>query len=289
LPANWPANRYNVFMDSSLITTKWNGLCGEQDRDSLENIGFRFGQKGTHTSRTIMLDELSELLSSCPKDATREVYAAAIVEHNCLGKRTVSNRKLSRQRLNELYGLDPVIPLFRVMRHLWYAGGNGRALLALLVAIARDPLLRATVPTILRMRPGEELARQQLTDALSQAVGDRLSDRTLDKVVRNVASSWTKSGHLKGGGRKVRRHVLASPTAMTFALFLGYVTGVRGEALFRTLWAKVLDASASQLINLTNEAKRLGLLDVSQAGGIIEISFSRLLAPQKRQLIHGTD
>jgi hypothetical protein len=41
------------------------------------------------------------------------------------------------------------------------------------------------------------LARQQMNNALKKAVGDRLSDSTIDKVLRNVASSWTQSGHLK--------------------------------------------------------------------------------------------
>ena len=48
-------------------------------------------------------------------------------------------------------------------------------------------------PELARVLQGE-LARQQITDALSRAVGDRLSDSTLDKVVRNAASSWTQAG-----------------------------------------------------------------------------------------------
>ena len=36
----------------------------------------------------------------------------AIIDQNCLGKQTVSTRKLTCQRLSELYGLDPSIPLF---------------------------------------------------------------------------------------------------------------------------------------------------------------------------------
>jgi len=45
----------------------------KQDADSLpyspwEEMGFRFGDKGTHTSRTIMLEELSLLLHECAED-----------------------------------------------------------------------------------------------------------------------------------------------------------------------------------------------------------------------------
>lgn len=236
-----------------------------------------------------MFAELSLLLRACPEDAQRAEYLRAIHDDNCLGKRTVATRRLSSQRLSELYGLDPGVPLFRLLRVCWYADDDGRPLLAILAAMARDPLLRATVPPILRMRPGEELARQQLADALSDEVGSRLSDKTLDKVVRNTASSWTQSGHLRGRGRKVRQTVQPTPISTAFALLLGYILGARGPALFTSVWARVLDAPTHELTQLALAAKRLGLLDISQAGGMLDVSFARMLTDDERQLIHGAD
>jgi hypothetical protein len=93
----------------------------EADEVRLRDAGFRWGEKGTHTSRTIMLKELRAVLANCRSDATRDDYVAAIHEDNCLGKRTAATRKLSSQRLSELYALDPKVPLFRVMRRCWYA------------------------------------------------------------------------------------------------------------------------------------------------------------------------
>ena len=75
-----------------------------------ETIGFRFGAKGTHTSRTMMLEELSRVLEATNQDARRADYAAAIIDGNCLSKPTASTRRLSNQRLGELYGLDPDDP-----------------------------------------------------------------------------------------------------------------------------------------------------------------------------------
>jgi len=253
------------------------------DELPLRDAGFRWGQKGTHTSRTIMLDELRAVLASCRPDARRDEYLAAIQEDNCLGKRTAATRKLSSQRLSELYALEPEVPLFRVMRRCWYADCDGQALLALLLALARDPLLRASAPPVLRMRPGEELARQQMTEALNRAVGSRLSESTLDKVVRNAASSWTQSGHLKGRGRKVRQSVTPTAATTAYALLLGHLTGKRGAALFETLWAQVLDAPAGELMHLAMDARRLGFLDMSQSGGVIDVAFSRLLAADERR------
>ena len=259
------------------------GPHGKADEVRLRDAGFRWGDKGTHTSRTIMLDELRAVLENCRPDATRDDYLTAIHEDNCLGKRTAATRKLSSQRLSELHALDPRVPLFRVMRRCWYADRDGQPILALLLALARDPLLRASAPPVLRMRPGEELARQQMTEALTRAVGSRLSESTLDKVVRNAASSWTQSGHLKGRGRKVRQTVTPTATTTSFALLLGYLAGKRGEALFESLWAQVLDAPAGELMHLAIDARRLGFLDMSQSGGVIEVAFSRLLAPDERR------
>ena len=256
---------------------------GKADEAHLCDVGFRWGDKGTHTSRTIMLDELRAVLASCRFDATRDDYLTAIHEGNCLGKRTVATRKLSSQRLSELYALDPEVPLFRVMRRCWYAGRDDQPILALLLALARDPLLRASAPPVLRMRPGEELARQQVTDALNRVVGSRLSESTLDKVVRNAASSWTQSGHLKGRGRKVRQTVTPTAATTAFAFLLGHLLGKRGTALFESLWAQVLDAPAGELMHIAMDARRLGFLDMSQSGGVIHVAFSRLLATDERR------
>jgi hypothetical protein len=251
--------------------------------------GFRIGDKGTHTSRTIMFKELDLLFEDQEQGAPREAYISAIIHQNCLGKQTVSTRKLTCQRLSELYGLDPSIPLFRILRYLWQVDESGHPLLALLTALTRDPLLRVTSPTILQMHTGEELMRQKMKEALRQGVRNRLNNGTLDTVVRNTSSSWTQSGHLTGRVRKYRQKVNPTPIVTAYALVLGYILGARGNGLFNTLWAKVLDTPHEELVSLATDAKRLGFLDLSQAGGVVEVSFSRLFTEDERHLIHGTN
>ena len=251
--------------------------------------GFRIGDIGTHTSRTIMLKELEQLFADQNTQASRADYVSAIIDQNCLSKKTVSTRKLSCQRLRELYGLNPSILLFRVLRSLWQVDEKGHTLLALLTGLARDPLLRVTAPPVLQMHSGEELVRQKLTDALRQSVDNRLNDSTLDSVVRNTSSSWTQSGHLTGRVRKYRQKVNPTPIVTTYALLLGYILGARGNGLFSTFWAKVLDTPTEELISLATDAKRLGFLDLSQAGGVVEVSFTRMLTEDERLLIHGTN
>ena len=259
------------------------------DSQSWIKVGFRFGNKSTHTSRTIMFKELELLLEDQEPNALREAYVSAIINQNCLGKRTVSTRKITCQRLSEVYGLDPSIPLFRILRYLWQVDENGRPLLAFLTALARDPLLRVTSTTILQMQAGEELIRQKLTDTLRRNVENRLNNGTLNTTVRNISSSWTQSGHLKGRVRKIRQKIAPTPIVTTYALLLGYILGARGNGLFSTFWTKVLDTPSEELISLATDAKRLGFLDLSQAGGVVEVSFTRLLTENERQLIHGTN
>jgi hypothetical protein len=241
-----------------------------------ETIGFRFGPKGTHTSRTMMLDELSRVLAAVGQNARRTDYAAAIVDDNCLSKPTASTRRLSNQRLGELYGLDPTIPLFRVLRRLWGLGTDGRPLVALLAAIARDPLLAATCSAIVLMPACAELHRDALKGALQAAVGDRLSDSTLEKVCRNAASTWAQSGHLEGRTFKKRRIVQPSTTAVTFAIYLAHAAGFRGAEIFSSGWLRVLDCDPSQARELALDAKRFGLLDLRMAGDVVELNLSRL-------------
>jgi hypothetical protein len=177
------------------------------------DVGFRFGAKGTHTSRTMMFEELRQALLATAPEARRGDYAEAIIEGNCLSKPTSSTRRLSNQRLGELYGLDPTIPLFRVLRRLWDIDSGGRPLLALLAAIARDPLLAATCPAIVFLPANADFQRDTMKSALRSVVGNRLNDSTLEKVCRNAASTWAQSGHLEGRWRMPS----TSPTRPAFA------------------------------------------------------------------------
>jgi hypothetical protein len=254
---------------------------------AFEALGFRFGDKGTHTSRTIMLNELSTLLRTCPPTATRDAYVKAMVDENCLGKHTLSTRRLSLQRMSELYALDATVPLFRLLRQFWYADEKAHGQLALLVAIARDPLLRATAPVVASMSIGEEIARQNFTNAVRATVGGRLNDETLDKVVRNAASSWTQAGHFEGRSRKKRKRLEPTAVSGAFALLLGHLIGLRGRALFRSLFTQVLDRDENALTFLAMDAKRLGLLDIKSGGGMTVVSFDAILTDKEKKLIHG--
>ncbi len=245
-------------------------------RAQAEATGFRLGAKGTHSSRTVMLEELAAVLGAAGGNAVRSDYVSAIVDANCLSKPTAATRQLSSQRLSELYGLEPKLPLFRVLRRLWGADAAVRPLLAVLAAIARDPLFAVTAPSVVDLPPGAEFQRSAMKAALRDAVGERLNPAVLDKACRNAASSWTQSGHLQGRTFKIRRRVAASAAAAAFALYLAHAAGFRGPEVFASPWLRLLDCDPSQARRLALEAKRLGLIDLRAAGEIVELNTARL-------------
>lgn len=243
---------------------------------AMERAGFRFGPRGTHGSRTIMLRELTELFATLPPNAARDDYTTAIVHENALGKRTYATRLSSRQRLTEMYGLDPSLALFRVLRHLWRIDPRSQPLLAMLCALARDPLLRVTAHPVLALAPGDELIRSRFAAVIRSSVGSRLNDAVLDKVARNAGSSWAQSGHLDGRVRKIRHRVEPTPATATMALWLGEMEGLAGLSLLDSDWTAVLDARGRALLPIVLDAKRLGLIQARVAGSVVEINTRRV-------------
>lgn len=223
-----------------------------------------------------MLAELSDLLAAVPPGGARADYVAAVVDDNALGKATVATRRWTNQRLGELYALDPRVPIFRVLRRLWLVDAPGRPLLAMLCALARDPLLRSTAPAVLALPVGAELVRASFADEIRQAVGARLNEAVLDKVARNAASSWAQSGHLRGRMRKRRTRVAPTPGCLTMALWLGALEGLAGQALLDCRWTRVLDRVGPALLPVAFEARQLGLIHARAGGGVVEIDVSRV-------------
>ena len=165
-----------------------------------------------------MFEELSTLFKCAELAASRVDYTSVIVEQNCLAKSTTATRRLTNQRLGELYALNIAVPIFRILRRLWDIDGQAQRLLALTCALARDPLLAVTAPVIMALPESSELLRDPLRSAVKHHVGDRLNDDSIDKVVRNTASSWSQSGHLAGRTFKKRKLVEPKPVNIAYSL-----------------------------------------------------------------------
>lgn len=232
-----------------------------------------------------MLSELTTLLAAVSPAATNAEYRRVVVDENVLGKKSASTRRLTGQRLSELYSLSPDVPLFRNLRRIWPKAGAGRPLIALLCAAARDPLLRLMAPAVERVRPGDPISKVQLDDALAAAIPGRFNDSIRNKIARNAASSFTQSGHISGRTKKVRARPRVTREAVAYALFLGYLCGVRGPALFTTIWAELLDRRPEDLLSLAEEASAAGLLSLKQAGPVIDVRFPGWLIPEEEAIL----
>lgn len=241
---------------------------------------------GANTSHTIVVSALTTLLAHVPATADYEAYERAALVDNVLGKETDGARKRTFRYLRELYLLRPDSILFRALRGLWDDDPEARPLLAGLSALARDASFRSSAVAIVGSQPGDCLRSNDLAAAVEEAFPDTYSESTLAKVGRNTFSSWEQTGHLQAADRteKVRVRAVCRPANLAFAFLLGYLEGHRGEGLFDTLWAKVLDVPRSHLFELAFAASQRGFLEFRQAGGVVEVAFRDLLRPVEEEL-----
>lgn len=231
---------------------------------------------GSHTSRTVMLDELTALLGAVGIDGTAQDYERAVLQDNVLSKKSDSTRRRSLRYLRELYVLDQASPVFRALSRLWSVDLAAQPLLALLCALGRDPLLRATAPAVLALSEGDAVTSDDLARAVQRAHPGRYSEAIVAKVGRNTASSWTQSGHLRGHSKKVRAAPDTRPSDVAFALFLGHLAGEAGAALFNTVYARALDRPVYTLYDDAFAAAQRGWIDFRRAGDVVEVGFRHL-------------
>jgi len=223
-----------------------------------------------------MLAELGAALAAVPLSIGKQNYRAAILDDNVLGKSTVSTRQKSLRHLRELYGLDEATPIFKLLRKLYATDPASLPQLAVQVALARDPLFRATTPAVFDAEEGDLVMPADLAAQIEAEFPNYYSELNRNKIARNAASSWTQSGHLVGRSKKTRRRLLPTTVAVAMALFLGDAAGYHGSAVFSNPWCRLLDLSPERARALGFEAHRAGLLNLRAIGEVVEISFPLL-------------
>src|SRR5690606_24023283 len=142
------------------------------------DLGFKATAGGAHASRTVMLAELTLLLDACPEGATHAQYRGAVVDLNCLGKRSASTRTLTWGHLVDLYGMSPPQLVFRGLRSLWARDEAGRPLIALGAALARDGLLSSIAPHVWATPVGSTISRESVETFMAGKFPDRFSPAT---------------------------------------------------------------------------------------------------------------
>jgi hypothetical protein len=243
---------------------------------ALVQFGYKFTAGGAHISRTLMLKELVSVLDAIPFGTANSVYRDAVLQRNILGKATDSTRHKSLRHLRELYGLEESTPLFCLLRRLHGIDATSLPLLAVQVAWARDPLLRATTLPVLETSDGERVETGFLADALEMTYPNQYSLLNRNKIARNASSSWTQSGHLTGRSVKIRQLIKPTAVSVAMALFLGDTAGYHGAEVFSNPWCRLLDLSFERAKAFGFEAHRAGLLNLRAVGEIVELSFPLL-------------
>ena len=216
-------------------------------------------------------------------EAGKATYIRAIQEENCLGKRSGRTRTLTARHLVALYGLEPSITIFRGLLFFWSKDMQAHPLLALLCAYARDPLLRKSAPFILTMTEGANVFRENLEAFMETEDPGRFSGATLKSLAQNINATWTKSGHLKGRVKKVRARANPTPGVVCYALFLGYLEGLRGQSLFQSDYTRLLDCSADYAMELAEQASRRGWFVFKRIGDVMEVQFRHLLTAKEME------
>lgn len=253
----------------------------------LTRFGFSFDKGGAHQARTMMFQDLTTLIEYVDNpEALKKDYIQAIENDNCLGKKSGQTRKISSRHLKSLYSLDPGITLFRAMLFFWNRDPKSRPLLALLCTIARDAVFRMSVPFIQSYADGLTVEKKMLEKYIGERNPERFSPATLGAISRNINATWTQSGHLTGRVRKIRSLVHPNPGAVSYALLLGFLSGVRGESLFHTDYSKILDRRIEKLIELAEEASRKGWIVFKKVGNVVEVLFPNLLTTQELEWVH---
>lgn len=252
----------------------WFGARAEQA--ALSSFGIRPSGGGAHQSKTMMFTELEALMGTGA--AATEDFRSAAIDENATGKATGNSRRLTYRHLASLYGLGDQPPLTKTLMRIWKSDIPGRRLQALLVALARDPLLRETAPIVVDGAVGHSVKWPVFAEAFVAAFPDRFSEKMLKSLAQNCASSWTQSGHLKGAVKKLRQRVTPTPSTVAFAALIATASGFGGPSILSSGWIKVLDLSPEQALDSLRRAEAIGLARVRSAGDVTEISVRQPMA-----------
>lgn len=255
------------------------------DPAALARAGIKVEGGGVHQSKTMMLRDLSALLAG----GHGEDPADAVLAENLLAKPSVRARAAALLRLRQLYGVGGDAPLCVALRRLWARDPEARPVLALLCALARDPLLRDGAAAVLDAPLGARVRSPAIAAAFEALNPGRLGDAMAGSLARNAASSWTQAGFLKGAVRKERVRARATPAAAAYAALLASLCGFGGARLLASRWLDPLDRPVEDRLSLLRQAEGLGLARVRSAGDVLEIDVRRPLADalEVPGLVHG--
>jgi len=248
-------------------------------RDNI--FGLSNARVGGHTARSMMFLEMQTLVRSMPLSTQQTDFTRVIVEENILEKPTHGSRVKSLRHLSELYGLDPSRALFRTLWNFGHSDLEALSQLCLVCTYARDPQLRQSFDLVRMLRIGDVLERVSMEQHLEIGFPGRFSSAMKKSMAQNVNTTWTFGGLLVGKARKTRKAPQPRPISAAYAMFVGYLTGLRGEQLLDSAFASLVASNRLELLAALRLASAKGILSLKGAAGIVEFDFSTLLTPME--------
>ena len=150
-------------------------------------------------------------------------------------------------------------------------------------AVARDPLLRASVDAVLETPVGGAVTQTHL----ASTVRSSFSESTRQAIVSHLASSWVMAGFLSGTTNKARVRAKATAGAACYALALGFMEGGRGSLLLSTAWTRLLDCQPEALLDLVKQAARRGWVEYRAAGDVMDLRVESSFIGDERKWCDG--
>jgi len=168
-----------------------------------------------------------------------------------------------------------------VFRQLWSLEPSAQPVLAIQMSLARDPLLRLTLPLIRGLDIGLSVIRQDVEEILKAPNSERFSPASLKSFAQNINGSWTQAGFLQGRNKKTRSQPVVSPVNAAFALFLAYLEGATGERLLQSSHCKLFGLTEHHMNELAIAAGHRGLIDFKQSGGVTDVRFTDYITAEE--------
>ena len=192
-----------------------------------QHLGFADG--GVISSRSMMLPELSALLSIAPGDADAGAIRHLAVDENALHKASSANRLKTFNKLRLLYALDPAVPIFREFRRMSQLFPLDMPVMAGALAFAREPLLRACGDMVLSTPIGSPLSRASFEAWVREHAAGRFSKTMYRSFSHNLYASFFQIGYLGAAVAKcrLRQRLDARPASVAYTAFLDWLTGTQ--------------------------------------------------------------
>ena len=231
-------------------------------------------EKTIHTSRTIMFAELAKVMNH---GIESDNYYDTL-KQNVISKATQSGITKTSRYLKSLYDLDASQPQFMAFKHFWsIANERDKPLLALIYAIGNDYQLKNSIPVINNTEIGKKVTVESIESNIENLYPQKYTNNTLRSMAQNIASSWKQAGFITGKVKNIRTQPEINYLVLTFAIFMAYLNGLRGDFILTSDWVKALTLDERTIRSLAIEAAKRDLLQYQYAGNVTSITFKNLL------------